>query len=210
MAKRRIVGSPRFVPDGGCRICKAPLEIKTAVEDRIRTTPYRLIIEEYNNHSAFEGKLTKVMISRHKIYCLRGSQKIHVPEVRVLDPVNKAALTKSVTAIAGSAIPIPDALMAMISVGLHNLKENPQLMTPSVTLQAIDILRKLGLASGAKDAFADAWGALAEAQAGKTKRKRRITVEEEVTSEADAIVINPVPDEWDADELAGIDSEEEE
>lgn len=103
---------------------------------------------------------------------------------------------------------LEEALTILIGVGLHNALNNPALVTPAVTLEAIKELRKLGGGADPMKAFLGAWQGVADkrdelSQKAKSKRTRRVTLEETTETEATPVPPEPVTveGEWSAAEL---------
>lgn len=114
------------------------------------------------------------------------------------------------------SVTLPDALKVIINAGVRNILLNPLLVGPKELVAAIEMARKMGLLGNDTEEFAAAWKEFAKAKSrspGKTKRTRRVTVEETQEDEIgpdeaplpanlappDIIEVRPV--EWSEDDL---------
>jgi hypothetical protein len=120
------------------------------------------------------------------------------------------AITVPKEALSPEGIPMPLALNTIIQAGIRNILQNPELVSPIILMQALEMARKLGIGGSEEDEFKSAWEELGKKRRVKKTTKTTVTKEVEVEAtptdartDPDIIDVTPSPpSEWSADDLA--------
>ncbi len=190
-----------------CRVCRHPgaKEIDTMI---LNGTGYPAIVARMRQVHPGEPALAAPGLSRHKTQHLLNN-----PITR--EVVGEDGVTTIQTYVTGQyeaqslmippeAIPaIPsliDSLKVIIAAGLHNILNNPGIVTPDKLIAALIELRKAGGGTDDLNTFLGAWDNVGKAKKDmqrKAKTTRTVTVSETVTAE----VPNAIEGEWSANDL---------
>lgn len=203
-----------------CRVCTHPgkEEIDAMI---LNGTDYNMIIRRMCAVHPTVKPLTKPNLSRHKSNHLLNRPITVVDENGEKLTYITGAVVAERMVVPKEAIPdpvsLPDALAVIIAAGVINILQNPQVVTPTVLVQALELMRKGGLNSDEQEQFRQAWASLGKMKkelSSRARRKRTVTFEEEinVTSQVDPApenveppaeppLLDVTPDEWNPDEL---------
>lgn len=189
---------------GGCKVCRHPgrEEIDRML---LNGTPYANIATRMRTVHPSAPPLSPPNLSTHK------NRHLLTQPIAVLEgDGSQGYLTARVSTtlivpkdnIPSETPTLPESLRIVINAGLRNILAHPELVTPRVLMEALEVQRKIGLGGEDSEAWMAAWEELGKVQASqKTRRRRKVTVEEEVVGGgAPAITVVP-PDEWAADEV---------
>lgn len=207
-------GSRKGQRKGGqmeCKVCTHPgkAEIDAMIINGVK---YPVIIRRMKEVHPGAPELIPSNLSNHKHNHLLNNPITVVGEDGEKQTYITGAYPAPLPAIPDEPATIPsleNALSQIIGIGLHNMRNNPALVTPKDVLAAIDALRKLGGGADPVKEFLGAWQGVAEKKGEiktKAKRTRSVTLTETTETEAaqpaaSGEVIDATPAEWSADEL---------
>lgn len=210
------MGHKRGNPGATCKVCNHPgkEEVNTLL---LNSRPHQEIIKKMARAYPDEPVLIPANLSRHyHNHVVNNPIVVHNEDGSETQYITGATRANAIV-IAKEAIPdmvpIQDALKVIIAAGVSNIIDDPKSVTPNVLVMALQELKKLG-GSIAGDEMAQAWAA-----AKKTKRTRKVTMEETVEEtdepkqltdsvDAEFTVVADEPPKTYADEVT--DAEEEE
>lgn len=206
-------------PKGGgreCKVCKhaGRAEIEAMI---LNATQYSAIIARMKQLHPEEPVLIPSNLTNHK-----KDHLLNQPiTVTTEDGQQQTYLTGHYRAgnirIPKDAVPeipsIEEGLRILVGIGLHNALNNPNLVTPQVTLAALQELRKMGAGRGETDELLGAWAGVKNAKDELIKKARRtkrtVTVSEE-TLEAEGLAspaeepVDAVEAVWSAEEAESL------
>lgn len=195
-----------------CKTCSHPghQEIDAML---LNGTPYPAVIRRMQQLFPEAPFLTASNLTTHKARHLLGRpitrETTDETGTRVIQTYITGAYEAQNIVIPPEAVPtLPDlasSLKIIIAAGLHNILSNPALVTPKDAITAIQELRRLGGGADELEKLLGAWSDVASKKAQMTKtakRKRTVTVEDEVSLPEAPEVIEGEWGEADLDNLA--------
>lgn len=196
---------------GGERECKVCSHVgRKQIEVQILNgVPYATIIAQAARDFPTAAKLTKPNLTNHKNNHLLNNPITVVDEEGEKQTYLTGHYKSQSIEIPPEAVPIipnvTDALKIIIAAGLHNVLNNPALVSPDKLITALIEYRKIGGNGDELDKFLGSWGEVAARKGQLTKAakrtKRILTVEEETIEPADEPAKEVIEGEWSEAEL---------
>lgn len=166
-----------------CKVCTHPGldEINAML---LNATPYTAIIRRMTKAHPGAPELSSPNLSTHKKNHLLARPITVQTEAGETQMYASGAFLTRQLSVAKEDLPVdnltlPEALRTIIVAGVRNILLNPELVTPAVLIQAVEVARKAGLFTGQTEEFEEAW-ALLNKERPKRKRTRKVTLEETV------------------------------